>query len=258
MTTSILVTGGTGTLGRPVVQRLRDAGASVTVLSRHHRESTGGVRYTAGDLSTGAGIEAAVRGAEVIVHCAGSSKGDEQKTRTLVGAAKDARHIVLISVVGADKIPQASPIDRALFGYFGMKFATERVVEQSGIGWTTLRATQFHDLVLTVARSLAKLPVIPAPTGTRFQPVDVTEVAERMAVLALGEPSGLVPDLAGPKIYTVAELVNSYLSAAGRRRPLVPVHIPGQAARALRAGANLAPDRAAGQRTWEEFLASRR
>jgi uncharacterized protein YbjT (DUF2867 family) len=77
--------------------------------------------------------------------------------------------------------------------------ATERAVEQSGIGWTTLRATQFHDLILMVARALAKLPVIPAPTGSRFQPVNATEVAEQMAELALGEPSGLVPDLAGPK-----------------------------------------------------------
>jgi uncharacterized protein YbjT (DUF2867 family) len=257
MTASILVTGGTGTLGRPVAQRLRDAGASVTVLSRHPRETTEGIRYTAGDLSTGEGIEAAAAGAEVIVHCAGSSKGDELKTRTLVSAAKDARHIVLISVVGADRIPQVSAIDRALFGYFGMKLATEQVVEQSGIGWTTLRATQFHDLILVVARALARLPVIPAPTGSRFQPVDATEVAQRMAELALGEPSGLVPDLAGPKIYTVAELVHSYLSAAGKRRPLVPVHIPGQAATAIRAGANLAPDRAVGKRTWEEFLADR-
>jgi uncharacterized protein YbjT (DUF2867 family) len=257
MTTSILVTGGTGTLGRPVAQRLRDAGASVTVLSRHPREAADGIRSTVGDLSTGEGIEAAVRGAEVIVHCAGSNKGDEQKTRTLVSAARDARHIVLISVVGADRIPQASVIDRALFGYFGMKLATERVLEQSGIGWTTLRATQFHDLILMVTRALARLPVIPAPTGTRFQPVEATDVAERMAELALGEPSGLVPDLAGPKIYTVAQLVNSYLSAVGKRRPLVPVRIPGQAARAIRAGANLAPDRAVGKRTWEEFLAER-
>ena len=257
MTTSILVTGGTGTLGRPVAQRLRDAGASVTILSRHPRETAEGIRSTAGDLSTGEGIEAAVRSAEVIVHCAGSSKGDEQKTRTLVSAAKDARHIVLISVVGADRIPQVSAIDRAFFGYFGMKLATERVIEQSGIGWTTLRATQFHDLILMVARALVRLPVIPAPTGARFQPVDATEVAERMAELALGEPSGLVPDLAGPKIYTVAELVNSYLRAASKRRPLVPVHIPGQAAKALRGGANLAPDRAVGKRTWEQFLADR-
>ena len=111
--------------------------------------------------------------------------------------------------------------------------------------------------ILIVAKALAKLPVIPAPTGSRFQPVDATEVAERLAELALGEPSGLVPDLAGPKIYTMAELVKSYLSAVGKHRPLVPVHIPGQAARAIRAGANLAPDRAVGKRTWEEFLAGR-
>ena len=257
MATSILVTGGTGTLGRPVAQRLRDAGATVTVLSRHPRETADGIRYVGGDLSTGAGIEAAVRGAEVIVHAAGSRTGDEQKIRTLVRAATGARHIVLISVVGADRVPQASVIDRALFGYFGMKLATERVAEQSGLGWTTLRATQFHDLILTVAGALAKLPLIPAPAGFRFQPIEVTEVAGRLAALALGEPSGLVPDLAGPTIYTVAELVTSYLRAARRRRPLVPVHIPGQAARALRAGANLAPDRAVGKRTWEEFLADR-
>ena len=257
MTTSILVTGGTGTLGRPVAERLRDDGASVTVLSRHPRDTSEGIRYMAGDLSTGEGIPAAVRGAEVIVHCAGSSRGDEQKTRTLIGAARDARHIVLISVVGADRVPQASAIDRAFFGYFGMKLATERIVAQSGIGWTTLRATQFHDLILIVARALARLPVIPAPAGSRFQPVDATEVAQRMAELALGEPSGLFPDLAGPKIYTLAELVRNYLSAAGKRRPLIPLHIPGQAASAIRAGANLAPDRAVGKRTWEEFLAAR-
>jgi uncharacterized protein YbjT (DUF2867 family) len=205
MTTPILVTGGTGTLGRPVVRRLREAGATVTVLSRRPRETAEGIRYISGDLSTGEGIEAAVRGAEVIVHCAGSRKGDEQKTRTLVGAAKHARHIVLISVVGADRVPQGSAIDRALFGYFGMKLATERVVEQSGVGWTTLRATQFYDLILIVAKALAKPPVIPDPTGFRFQPVDAGEVAERMAELALGEPCGLVPDMAGPKMYTLAE-----------------------------------------------------
>ena len=193
MTTSILVTGGTGTLGRPAAQWLRNAGASVTVLSRHPRETAEGIRYTAGNLSTGEGIEAAVRGAEVIVHAAGSRNGDEQKTRTLVSATKDARHIVLISVVGADQIPQVSAIDRAFFGWFGMKLATERVVGQSGLGWTTLRATQAQDLILMVARALAKLPVIPVPAGSRFKPVDATDVAEPMAELALGEPSGLVP-----------------------------------------------------------------
>jgi nucleoside-diphosphate-sugar epimerase len=89
MTTSILLTGGTGTLGQSVAQRLRDAGVSVTVLSRHPRKAAEGIRYTAGDLGTGAGVEAAVRGAGVIVHAAGSYTGDEQKTRTLVSAATE-------------------------------------------------------------------------------------------------------------------------------------------------------------------------
>ena len=123
---------------------------------------------------------------------------------------------MLISVAGADWIPQVNAIDWAFFGYFGMKLATERVVEQSGIGWTAQGATQLHDLILMVARALAKLPAIPAATGSPFQPVDATVVAERMAELALGEPSGLVPDLVRPRIYTVAELLKSYLSAAGR------------------------------------------
>ena len=76
MTSPILVTGGTGTLGRLVVGRLQDAGCQVRVLSRRSREAGDGAGYVTGDLATGEGIEAAADGAEIIVHCAGSSKGD--------------------------------------------------------------------------------------------------------------------------------------------------------------------------------------
>jgi uncharacterized protein YbjT (DUF2867 family) len=99
------------------------------------------------------------------------------------------------------------------------------------------------------------LPVIPMPSGLRFQPVDSGEVADRMVELALGAPAGLVPDMAGPQIYPLADLVRSYLEATGKRRLLVPVPVPGRAARAVRDGAVIAPNRAVGRRTWEEFLA---
>jgi uncharacterized protein YbjT (DUF2867 family) len=160
-------------------------------------------------------------------------------------------------VVGAVRIPLASGIDRAMFGYFGSKLAAERVIADSGLPWTTLRPTQFHDLILMVARQMARLPVIPVPAGVRFQPVDAGEVAARLAELALGPPAGLVPEMAGPRVYPMAELLRGYLRAAGKRRALVPVRLPGQAARAVRSGANLAPDRAVGHRTWEEFLTER-
>jgi uncharacterized protein YbjT (DUF2867 family) len=74
--------------------------------------------------------------------------------------------------------------------------------------------------------------------------------------LALGTPSGLVPDIAGPRIYELAELVRTYLQAHGKRRLILPIWLPGKANRAFRAGANLAPERAVGRRAWEELLAA--
>ncbi len=120
MTSPILVTGGTGTLGRPVVRRLRDAGCDIRVFSRRSHESGDGIEFVKGDLVTGERIEAAVDGVGTIVHCAGSAKGDEEKTRNLVRAASraGAQHLVYISVVGAERIRVVSGVDRGMFGYF--------------------------------------------------------------------------------------------------------------------------------------------
>lgn len=259
MDAPILVTGGTGTLGKLVVPRLLDAGRAVRVLSRHPGEPQAGVEYVGADLATGAGVDDAVAGVGIIVHLAGSSKGDEDKARHLVEAARRAnvRHLVYISVVGANRIPVVSGIDRAMFGYFRSKLLAEQIVAESGIPWTTLRATQFHDLVFMTARQMAKMPVVPAFAGVRFQPIDAGEVAARLVDLALGPPAGLVPEMGGPRVYEMKDLVRDYLRAFGKHRPILPIKGPGRAARAVRAGENLALDRAVGRRTWEDFLAAR-
>ena len=260
MTSPILVTGGTGTLGRLVVPRLRAAGRDVRVLSRRRAEPQDGVEFVVSDLVTGEGVETAVQGVDAIVHCAGNFKGDALMTRNLVGAAlrAGAPHLVFISVVGADRIPVIG-VGRLAFAYFASKRDAERVVSNSGLPWTTLRATQFHDLFLTTGKALAKLPVAPIPAGFRFQPVDADEVAARLVELVLGDPAGEVPDVGGPRIYRMVDLFRTYLRAAHRRRLVVPVWVPGESARAVRAGGNLvagAPP-IVGRRTWEEFLAAR-
>jgi len=254
----ILVTGGTGTLGRLVVARLRAEGRAVRVLSRGAHKSNE-IEFVRGDLSTGEGAEAAVAGVDIVIHCAGTAKGDGQKAAILVRAASAAavRHIVYISVVGADRIPMAGAVDRTMFGYFGSKLAGEREIAESGIPWTTLRATQFFDLSLKTVEAMAKLPVIPVPSGFRFQPVDAAEVADRLVELALASPAGLAPAIAGPHIYDMSDLVRGYLRAAGKRRMIARMPIPGKAAAAIRDGANLAADRAVGRHTWEDFLAAR-
>jgi uncharacterized protein YbjT (DUF2867 family) len=242
-----------------VVARLLDAECHVRVLTRHPQKSQPRLEFVAGDLSTGVGIEAAVEGITTIVHCAGTNKGDEVKAQYVARAAAraGAGHLVFISVVGADRIPVTSAIDRAMFGYFASKLAAERVVADSGVPWTTLRATQFHDLVWITVRQMSRLPVIPVPVGFRFQPVDAGEVAARLVELAVGKPAGLVPDMAGPRVYEMATLIREYLRASRKHRLLVPVWLPGKAARAVRMGGNVAFDQPVGRRTWEEFLASR-
>jgi uncharacterized protein YbjT (DUF2867 family) len=259
MTSRILVTGGTGRLGRQLVPLLQAADCKLRVLSRSARPGTDGIEYVTGDLVTGAGIAAAVDGADVIIHCAATAKQSEDQalTANLVHAAATSRpsHLVKISVVGADRVPVASRADRAMFGYFASMLASEQAVTNSGIPWTILRATQFYELVELVARALSRLPVVPVPGGVRFQPVDSRDVAGRLAELALGPPAGLAPDIAGPRVYPMAELIRSYLRAAGKRRALVGVRLPGGAAGAVRAGANLPRDGTTGQRSWEEYLA---
>jgi uncharacterized protein YbjT (DUF2867 family) len=118
MTSRILVTGGTGTLGRQVVPRLREAGCDVRVLSRRTHDAADGIEYVTGDLLEDERIRPAVDGAGIIVHCAGSSKGDDEATRNLVRAASraGAQHLVYISVIGVDRIPVVSGIDRTMFG----------------------------------------------------------------------------------------------------------------------------------------------
>lgn len=259
----VLVTGGTGVLGRHVVSVLRERARPVRVLSRSAHDDEEGIEYVVGDVSDAtdrAALTSAVTGVDAVIHCAGSQKGDGDRARNLVGAitASTGRpHLVLISVVGADRVPVVSRFDAMAFGYFASKRDAEQVVIGSGLPWSILRATQFFDLTLTTVTALARMPVVVSASGTRFQPVEAREVAERLVELALGDPQGVAPDLGGPTAYRMDELVRSYLAQTGKRRPIINLRLPGRAAAAVRGGAILAPEHAEGRGTWEEFLRER-
>ncbi|MEV8534112.1 NAD(P)H-binding protein [Streptomyces sp. NPDC051211] len=238
---TILVTGGTGTLGRLVVERLRGAGHRVRVLSRSARD------YPV-DLIEGTGLDAAMAGADVVVHCASTPKGGDDKAAAhLIEAARTAgvRHLVYISIVGVDEVP---------LPYYRVKYRVERMIEESGLGWTVLRTTQFHDLVLGYFRAMAKLPVLLVPAGVADQPIDVQEVADRLAELAAAPPAGRVADMGGPETLGMTDLARVYLKAAGRRRPVLPVRLPGKTFAAYRRGGHLTPAHAVGRGTFTEFL----
>jgi uncharacterized protein YbjT (DUF2867 family) len=244
----ILVTGGTGSLGSQVVDRLNEAREDVRVMSRHQPANT-----VHADLLTGEGLEEAVEGAGTIIHCASSPlrktrQVDVEGTRRLLQEAAHAgvSHVVFISIVGVDRNPY--------FPYYRHKLEAEQVVESSGLPWTTLRATQFHGFMLKQIRFMELGPVALVPKGFILQPIDTGEVADRLVELALSAPAGRVPDVAGPEVRTFADLARSYQKMAGWRRRLVEVPVPGKTARAFRQGAQTCPERRYGTITWEEFL----
>ncbi|MDQ0727116.1 SDR family oxidoreductase [Microbacterium sp. W4I20] len=249
MSTPILVTGGTGNIGRHTVPLLRDAGRDVRILSRSARVAEAAIEHVVGDTVKGLGLAEALEGVETVLHLAGGAKGDDVAARNLVAAARSAgvRHLVLISVVGADRMP---------ISYFRMKAAAEREFAASGIPWTILRVAQLHDFAVPMVKALSAMRV--APRGLRFETVGVDVVAARLAELTLGSPAGRVADLAGPEIREIADLVRAFDAARGRTRRLLPLRIPGAVGRAYRAGDNLADDSAVRAGTsWAEFLANR-
>ena len=186
MTSLILVTGGTGTLGRQVAARLRDApGGKVRVLSRHGHPPGDGVEFVAGDLLAGEGKSGPRwTGPGPIVQCASGNKGDAEATRNLVcGAASslpEAPHLVYISIVGSDLVS---------FGYVRAKLECERIV--AGVRVAVDDASRDPvlrpDLQGCPHAGEAAGGAGPRP-GFAIQPVDSGEVAARLADLALGGP----------------------------------------------------------------------
>src|ERR671927_1066118 len=188
-----LVTGGTGSLGSRVVNRLNDESRGVRTLSRSGRDGT-----VKGDLLTGEGLEQAVEGVDVIVHCASSPtktrQTDVEGTERLLKTANRASisNFVFISIVGVDRNPY--------YPYYRMKLEIEQMIEGSSVPWTILRATQFHEFVLRFVRLLGRGPVALAPKGFLLQPIDIGEVADRLAELAILGACGRVADVGGPEV----------------------------------------------------------
>ncbi|RXZ48168.1 SDR family oxidoreductase, partial [Agromyces binzhouensis] len=198
----VLVTGGTGSLGRAVVRQLRARGDEVRVLSRSGAPDT--VR---GDLETGEGVEAALDGVGAVMHLATTNRDDTEITRRLVRLAEHSGRprMLYSSIVGIDRIPLA---------YYGGKRASERMIAESRLRWTTLRSTQFHNFVETLFSVQRFSPVVFAPAFS-FQPVSVDDVAARLIELLDDDVLGIAPDIGGPEVRTARDLARAWLAARG-------------------------------------------
>jgi len=236
---TLLVTGGTGTLGRPTVDALHAAGHAPRILSRRPAPMSTATDHAVADLQSGRGLAAALEGVETVLHLATNRRSDARATRNLVDAARAAgvQHLVYLSIVGVDAVP---------LGYYRSKLACEQLIAGSGLPHTILRATQFHDFVGGFFRAQRRLPRL-LTLDVPFQPIDTGAVAARLTSLVASPPAGgRVDDLGGPEVLPMAELGRQWLEArdarghdahteAARRR-VVEWHAPGKLVAAYRAG----------------------
>lgn len=242
----IVVAGGTGFVGTPTVEAVRSAGHEAVVLSRSH-----GV-----DLVSGRGLEAALTGADTVIDVVSvetlkASTAIEfftAATGNLLTAAADAGvgHVVLLSIVGIDRIP---------YDYYAGKVAQEKLVSASAVPSTILRATQFHEFAAQMFARAKAGPLHLAPRA-RTQPVAAREVAEQLVTLATGDARGRVPDLAGPREEQLADMVRAYARRIGYRGWIPALNVPGPQMAGMRAGKALpGPDAVRGTQTFAEWLA---
>lgn len=252
---NVLVTGGTGTLGRHVVMQLRQRGHRARILSRVPR---GHVDAVQGDLTSGAGLVKAVAGMDAIIHAASATREplrgratDVLGTRRLLAMARDAgvQHVVYVSIVG---------IDDVAYPYYRTKLAAEAVVRENLIPWSILRATQFHTLIEVFIDGMSKLPrLATVPFKWQFQPVDTKEVAARLVEVVTREPAGMLPDFGGPEVRDFKSLAAAWLPIRKPNKRLVDLWLPFKFSRQLESGRLLCPDHRDGTVTFEQYLARR-
>lgn len=208
----IVVMGGTGLIGKKLVNRLTVPGQEVTASS-----PASGV-----NVLNGEGLDEALKDATVVVDVINSPlfKGGsaleffEAAGRNLLAAAAKAgiKHHVVLSVVGTDRLQGSD--------YFRAKMTQENLVRQSGIPYTIVRSTQFFEFIGAIARSGVQGETI-RMSPAFIQPVASDDVVAAMADMVVGNPVNGIVEIAGPEKFRLDELVRKYLSVMKDEREVM-------------------------------------
>ncbi|GAU86277.1 SDR family oxidoreductase [Bosea sp. BIWAKO-01] len=208
----IAVIGGTGLIGTKTIAILRAAG----------HDALAAAPSTGVDTVTGAGLDEALTGAQVVIDLANSPSFEASAVLAFFSAheanllAAEARagvrHHVVLSIVGTDRSPDN--------GYFRAKLAQEALIKASAVPYTIIRSTQFMEFLPSIAEDGQKDGQVRIATGL-FQPIAADDVAAIVAEVALSAPGNGTVDIAGPDRAPFNEIVGRYLTAVDDARPVV-------------------------------------
>jgi uncharacterized protein YbjT (DUF2867 family)/nitrite reductase/ring-hydroxylating ferredoxin subunit len=204
----IVVIGGTGLIGSGLVTKLNALGHEAIPASPN----------TGVNTLTGEGLAEVLRGAQVVVDVSNSPSFEDSavmnffqtSTRNLLSyeAAAEVGHHVALSIVGTDRLPDS--------GYMRAKVAQEKLIKESSIPYSIVRATQFFEFVTRIADSFTEGNTARVPPVS-FQPMAADDVASAVAKVAIGSPLNGIIEIAGPEQFRFDEVIR--LSLGARKDP---------------------------------------
>ena len=208
----IVVIGGSGFIGKKLVNNLREEGHEVVAASPSSGVNT----------LTGEGLAEALAGAQVVVDVANSPSFEDKAAMEFfetsghnlfaAEAAAGIGHHVALSVVGTERLQE--------MGYFRAKLAQENLIKASGVPYTIVRATQFFEFIGAIAQSGTVGQTVHLPPAL-FQPIVSDDVAEILAEVTLAAPVNGTIEIAGPERVGLDELVGRFLRATKDPREVV-------------------------------------
>ena len=260
----ILVTGGTGHLGRAIVSALTRQHHQVGVLARHPRRDSS-VEWIKGDLATGEGLHDAVADVQAVIHAATNSPAarrgrftlrdffgspadvDVTGTRTLLTAAEHTgvEEFVHVSIVGLEHVRRMP--------YARRKLEAEQLVQNANVSSSIVRATGFYWLLERLFENMLKQPILAVPARVRMAAVDSDEFAEFIVACLADGQSGEREDFAGPETLTMIALMDQYLRSRHQQRRIRHAPLPNKLQAAITAGST-SPDARLGETTWAQWL----
>ena len=201
-TQTVTVIGSTGLIGSQIVERLTASGHRIVEVSQ----------ATRADVFTGEGLDEALAGADVVIDVVNSATPDDaseaffqQTSANLSAAAAEAGvgHYVVLSIVGADRLAPVA-------GYMRGKLAQEAAAADSGVPWTVVRSTQFHELASSITESLVVGDAVRVPVAS-IQTIASAELVDALVGIALATPLGAIHEIGGPERMTFAEMARTVL-----------------------------------------------
>jgi uncharacterized protein YbjT (DUF2867 family) len=249
----IVVLGGTGVVGRHVVELAIARSHDVASGSRHNRTGLPVPQHYV-DLRTGHGLAELLHPDDVVIdvtnvtamRAASAISAFEQTAGHVVTAAARARvtRLVLLSIVGIDEVP---------LGYYRGKLAQEATYRTGKVPVTVLRSTQFHEFPGQMLAAATRGPIAILPRSM-IQPVAARDVASALLDAAEGPPVSRMPDLGGPEIHALPDLARRLLRSRNESTRVLAAWLPGRSARLMSQGALLLREGRTSSQTFDQWL----